>query len=447
MKPDAEGFINQVMGMAYMYPDTPRMVLLWLGTIPIVMLYSARLVEKILSSSRHLNKGFAYRLLEAWLGQGIITSNMVKWRPTRKLLTPTFHYDILKDYMPTFNEQSQILVKKLAQLPEGEPVELLSVITLCGLDIICETSMGKSANAQLDKDNDYVRAVHKINVLVQERTKNPLMWNDFIYNKFGNGEEEKKCLETLQSFTKKVIAERRKHLEDRNWQFEGRLAFLDLLLDMAHQGQIDDDEIQCQVDTVMFAGHDTTSTGSSWALYLLGCYPEIQRKVQEEIDEVFEDCGCILPEHLPRLKYLECCLKESLRICPSVPMINRELGDDQELEGVVLPRGTQVVINQYMVHRDPACWPDPEKFDPDRFLPENCVGRHPYAFIPFSAGSRNCMGQRFGMMVEKVIVAWILHHFNVLSLQNRCEIKTKIEIVFRPTDGIKVFLEKRRPVA
>ncbi|VDO64334.1 unnamed protein product [Heligmosomoides polygyrus] len=126
--------------------------------------------------------------------------------------------------------------------------------------------------------------------------------------------------------------------------------------------------------------------------------------MQEEIDEVFEDCGCILPEHLPRLKYLECCLKESLRICPSVPMINRELGDDQELEGVVLPRGTQVVINQYMVHRDPACWPDPEKFDPDRFLPENCVGRHPYAFIPFSAGSRNCMGQRFGMMVEKKTV-------------------------------------------
>ncbi|KAK6040677.1 hypothetical protein COOONC_21818 [Cooperia oncophora] len=73
MKPDMEGFINQVMGMAYMYPDSPRMVLFWLGPVPVVMLYSARLAEKILTSSKHLSKGYAYSLLEAWLGQGIIT--------------------------------------------------------------------------------------------------------------------------------------------------------------------------------------------------------------------------------------------------------------------------------------------------------------------------------------------------------------------------------------
>ncbi|KAK5970631.1 hypothetical protein GCK32_011754 [Trichostrongylus colubriformis] len=119
------------------------------------------------------------------------------------------------------------------------------------------------------------------------------------------------------------------------------------------------------VDTLMFAGHDTTSTGSSWALWLFGCYPEIQRRVQE-----------------------------SLRVCTIVPMIMRQLGADQELEGVTLPEGTQVIINQHEVHRDPMYWPDPEKFDPDRFLPENSAGRHPFAFIPFSAGSRNCIGQR-----------------------------------------------------
>uniref|UniRef100_A0A7I5E703 Cytochrome P450 domain containing protein n=1 Tax=Haemonchus contortus TaxID=6289 RepID=A0A7I5E703_HAECO len=445
-KPDMEGFINQVMGMAQMYPDSPRMVLFWLGPVPVVMLYSARLVEKILNCSQHLNKGIAYYFFESWLGQGIITSNVDNWRPKRKLLTPTFHYDILKDFVPIFNDQAQILVKKFASLPEGKPVELMSYITLCALDIICETSMGKSLNAQLDKESEYVKAVHTVNDLVQKRTKSPLYWNDYFYNKFGEGETEKKCIDILHSFTNK-IAERRKELEDKQWRFEGRRAFLDLLLDMANSGQLEASEIQEQVDTLMFAGHDTTSTGSSWALFLFGCYPEIQRKVQEEIDEVLEDSDYILPEHLPRLKYLECCLKESLRLCTPVPMIMRKLGADQELEGVTLPKGTQVVLNQYMVHRDPMYWPDPEKFDPDRFLPENCIGRHPFAFIPFSAGSRNCIGQRFGLMEIKVVVSWMLRHFNVTAVQRRCDLKSKIEIILRPQDGIHVFLEKRRAIA
>ncbi|VDM57612.1 unnamed protein product [Angiostrongylus costaricensis] len=423
MKPDAEGFINQVMGMGYLYPDAPRMVLFWMGTMPVLMLYSAPLVEKILTSNKHLGKGFAYNLLEPWLGQGIITSSVDNWRPKRKLLTPTFHYDMLKDFVPIFNEQSRILVRKLANLPKKylfghfkyfkvsfsskinlsrEPVELLSLITLCGLDIICETSMGRTINAQLDKESDYVWAVHTINDL--------------------------------------VISERREELEEGGWRFNGRLAFLDLMLDLARQGLLDPTDIHSQlrpVDTLMFAGHDTTSTGASWALYLLGCYPEIQRKAQAEIDEVLGENDYVTVEHLPYLKYLECCLKESLRIYPSVPMIMRELNEDQEIEGVIVPKGTQLVINQFLVHRDPTYWQDPEDFNPDRFLPENAVGRHAFAFIPFSAGSRNCMGQRFAMMEEKVIVSWVLRHFNMRS---------KVGIILRPTDGIHVVLERRRPL-
>ncbi|KJH42771.1 unspecific monooxygenase [Dictyocaulus viviparus] len=505
-KPDPEGFINQVMGMAYLYPDAPRMVLFWLGPMPIVMLYSAHLVEKILTSSNHLSKGFAYSLLEPWLGQGIITSNVDNWRPKRKMLTPTFHYDILKDFLPTFNEQSRVLVKRLASLPEGEPVELLSFITLCGLDIICETSMGKTINAQCNKESDYVWAVHTINDLVQERTKNPLMWNDFIYKNFGKGMLEKKCLDILHSFTRNVISERQKELEESEWRLHGRLAFLDLLLDMSHHGLLGLEDIHSQisissfhtylpsnfsaffsillkVDTLMFAGHDTTSTGASWALYLLGCYPEIQKKAQTEIDDVLADSDYISIEHLAQLKY------ESLRICPVVPMIMRELGSDQDIDGFVLPKGTQLIINQFMVHRDPMYWQDPEDFNPEssyvmacssRFLPENIAGRHPFAFIPFSAGSRNCIGQRFlfyqfavkdrarrslyllfiiskiqffrkaylmfAMMEEKVIVSWVLRHFNVTSMNERYNMKSKIGVILRPSNGIHVILDKRRPI-
>ncbi|KAJ1345619.1 hypothetical protein KIN20_000195 [Parelaphostrongylus tenuis] len=416
MKPDPEGFINQVMGMAHLYPDSPRMVLFWMGTMPVLMLYSAPLVEKILTSSKHLSKGFAYSLLEPWLGQGIITSNVDNWRPKRKLLTPTFHYDMLKEFVPIFNEKSRILVKKLANLPKKEPVELLSFVTLCGLDIICETSMGRAINAQLNKESDYVWAVHTINDLVQERTKNPIMWNDFLYRNIPN----------MWSTVQRRL--RQPGFEPRSHSFQERMLTVG----------------SAMVDTFMFAGHDTTSIAASWALYLFGCYPEIQKKAQAEIDEVLADSDCVTVEHLPQLKYLECCLKESLRVCPSVPMIMRELGADQDIEGVVVPKGTQLVINQFMVHRDPMYWHDPEDFNPDRFLPENAIGRHPYAFIPFSAGSRNCLGQRFAMMEEKVIVSWVLRHFKVTSLEKRCNMRSKIGIILRPTDGIYVVLEERR---
>ncbi|VDL86402.1 unnamed protein product [Nippostrongylus brasiliensis] len=126
-------------------------------------------------------------------------------------------------------------------------------------------------------------------------------------NKCGSSTKEKEDGATIM---KDVISERQKELVERNWCFEGRLAFLDLLLEMVHQGQLNPDEVQQQVDTFMFAGHDTTSTSSAWVLFLLGCYPEIQRRVQAEVDEVLGEHDCILPEHLPRLRYLECCLKE-----------------------------------------------------------------------------------------------------------------------------------------
>ncbi|PIO69885.1 hypothetical protein TELCIR_08282 [Teladorsagia circumcincta] len=282
------------------------MVVMWLGPLPVVMLYSPRLAEKILTSSKHLSKGFAYGYLEAWLGQGIIT--------------------------------------------------------------------------------------------------------------------------------RLVIEERQKELEERQWRFDdGRLAFLDLLLDMANNGQLTADEIQ----------------------------------QQEEIDEVLDGSDYILPEHLPQLKYLECCVKESLRVCTPVPMIMRQLGADQALGGVTLPAGTQVIINQYMVHRDPTCWPDPEKFDPDRwsqfsviakptgpftmatdlpfrFLPENSVGRHPFAFIPFSAGSRNCIGQRLVLSRNRPEEK---KPPELLYEGGHAELKTKIGIILRPENGIHVFLEKRRPIA
>ncbi|CCD68717.1 CYtochrome P450 family [Caenorhabditis elegans] len=444
-KPDPEGFMNQVIGMGYLYPD-PRMCLLWIGPFPCLMLYSADLVEPIFSSTKHLNKGFAYVLLEPWLGISILTSQKEQWRPKRKLLTPTFHYDILKDFLPIFNEQSKILVQKMCSLGAEEEVDVLSVITLCTLDIICETSMGKAIGAQLAENNEYVWAVHTINKLISKRTNNPLMWNSFIYNLTEDGRTHEKCLRILHDFTKKVIVERKEALQENDYKMEGRLAFLDLLLEMVKSGQMDETDVQAEVDTFMFEGHDTTSTGLMWAIHLLGNHPEVQRKVQAELDEVMGDDEDVTIEHLSRMKYLECALKEALRLFPSVPIITRELSDDQVIGGVNIPKGVTFLLNLYLVHRDPSQWKDPDVFDPDRFLPENSIARKSFAFIPFSAGSRNCIGQRFALMEEKVIMAHLLRNFNVKAVELMHEVRPKMEIIVRPVTPIHMKLTRRRPI-
>lgn len=182
-----------------------------------------------------------------------------------------------------------------------------------------------------------------------------------------------------------------------------RLAFLDLLLEMVDKGTLTLQDVREEVDTFMFEGHDTTSAGMNWALQMLGSHPEYQAKVHQELDQVFgdDDDRDIRFDDLKNLNYLEMFIKEALRLYPSVPMFGRTLHEDCEINGFMVPASTQLLIIPFAVHRDPKHWPDPEIFDPDRFLPENSVGRHPFAYLPFSAGARNCIGQRFALMEEK----------------------------------------------
>lgn len=116
----------------------------------------------------------------------------------------------------------------------------------------------------------------------------------------------------------------------------------------------------------MFEGHDTTATAVTWAMHVFGCYPDVQQKVYDEIREVCGDATDLTVEHLSRLKYLECCLKEILRLYPSVPLITRRLGAPIVVDGHEIPAGIEVMINIYLIHRDPRFWDDPEDFRPER---------------------------------------------------------------------------------
>ena len=252
-------------------------------------------------------------------------------------------------------------------------------------------------------------------------------------------------LKVLHGFTRKVIKERSDEFEHANLKTQKRVAFLDMLLKAkAEDPTLTFSDIQEEVDTFMFEGHDTTAVATSWAVHMIGSHPEVQKKLHAEIDRVFGSSNRQLKsEDLGELKYLECVVKETLRLFPSVPFFSRYVSEDIELAGYKIPKGVSIAIFTYLIHRDEKYYPDPEKFDPDRFLPENSADRHPYAYIPFSAGKRNCIGQRFALMEEKIILANMFRRFEVKSLKTTEEIQTLAELVLRPMNAIPIHIKPR----
>ncbi|XP_049577213.1 cytochrome P450 4V8 [Syngnathus scovelli] len=445
LKTDAVEFFQQIQGYVEEFRNMP-LIKLWLGTVPCVILYHAETVEPIVSNPVHMDKSITYSFLHPWLGTGLLTSTGPKWRQRRKMLTPTFHFTILQDFLEVMNEQAEVLVNKLAPQAGKGPFNCFNYITLCALDIICETAMGKKIYAQSNSESEYVQSVYKMSDIISRRQRAPWFWPDFTYKYFGEGNVHESTLKLLHSFTYEVIRERAESLkkEDES-ETRKRRAFLDMLLktkdedgnSMSHQ------DIQEEVDTFMFRGHDTTAAAMNWALHLLGSHPDVHRKVQRELREVFGASDRVANmEDLKQLKYLECVIKEALRLFPSVPFFARSLCEDAKINGFKVPSGTNAIIVTYALHRDPRYFPEPEEFRPERFLPENVTGRPPYAYIPFSAGLRNCIGQRFALMEEKVVLSSILRNFNVKTSQTREELSPTAGLILRPECGIWIQLEK-----
>ncbi|XP_077618505.1 cytochrome P450 4V2 isoform X1 [Crocuta crocuta] len=455
MNPGGKEFFQQLICYTEEYRHLP-LLKLWLGPVPILAIYNAENVEVILTSSRQIDKSYMYKFLEPWLGLGLLTSTGNKWRSRRKLLTPTFHFTILEDFLDVMNEQANVLVNKLEKHVNQEAFNCFFYITLCALDIICETAMGKNIGAQSNGDSEYVQAVYRMSDLVHRRMKMPWLWLDFLFLMHKAGWEHRRNLKILHNFTNTVISERAKELkrneehrsgdEDSSPSKNKRKAFLDLLLNVTDDegNKLSHEEIREEVDTFMFEGHDTTAAAINWSLYLLGSYPEVQKQVDSELEEVFgKSDRPATVEDLKKLRYLECVIKESLRLFPSVPLFARNLTENCEVAGYKIVKGVQAIIVPYALHRDPRYFPNPEEFQPERFFPENLQGRHPYAYVPFSAGPRNCIGQRFAIMEEKVILSCILRHFWVESNQKREELGLAGELILRPTNGIWIKLTRR----
>jgi len=441
----------------YMCSFGEGIVQIFLGPIPYVMLTREHTVEPVLASSSLLSKSRDYRTIQAFLGDGLVTSAGEKWKGRRKLLTPAFHFKILDDFIDIYNKQADVLVSKLEPFADtGREFNIRSKISLCTLDIIMESSMGWELAAQSNEEDSYVKSAFALEHLAMFRAPRPWLSSDFVFDLLGYGKIQRKHLEVFHGQSMAAIRRRKERFyaerkinpsENNDGNIIGakkRRPLLDLMLEesMLSGEKISDEELRQEVDTFTFAGHDTTSIAVAFCLYFLGHHTDIQTRAYEEVMEVIGEGENVTANQLKDLRYLEACLKEAMRLCPPVPIIGREALEDLTIGGHHVPAGTTMLINMMLLHRDPKHFPEPEEYRPERFLTEG--HRPPYAYVPFSAGPRNCIGQKFAWLMAKAIVAKVLRRFALSATVPLGRLDLAGQITLVAGNGIPVALAGRR---
>ncbi|XP_014794515.1 PREDICTED: cytochrome P450 4B1-like [Calidris pugnax] len=440
--------LTQVVSWGEKYPYAfPR----WLGPVlPSLIIHHPEYAKSVLGRTDP-KSSVPYRFLVPWIGKGLLILDGPKWFQHRKMLTPAFHYDVLRSYVSLMSDSVKVMLDKWEKkITERKSVELFQDVSLMTLDSIMKCAFSYNTNCQTESNSDYyIRAVYDLSCLLSNRIQN-FSYKDIFYDWTRKGHEYQDACKLAHTHTDKVIKERKMLLSNEKEldkiQKKRHLDFLDILLCTkdANGVGLSDEDLRAEVDTFMFEGHDTTASGISWLLYCLSLHPEHQQRCREEIQGILGDRDTIEWEDLGKMTYTTMCVKESLRVFPPVPSISRQLSKPITFsDGRSLPAGSQVALNIFAIHRNRDVWEDPEIYDPLRFTPENSAQRHSHAFIPFSAGSRNCIGQQFAMNEMKVALALTLLRFE-LSPDLSKPPTLMPQLVLRSRNGIHLILKKIR---
>ncbi|KAM8713398.1 hypothetical protein ACLKA7_013675 [Drosophila subpalustris] len=396
----------------------------WVGYYSNILICNPKHLEFILSSNTLIKKSDIYDMLFPWLGHGLLTSWGSKWHKHRKMITPSFHFNILQDFHQVMNENSTKFINQLKKVSAGDNIfDFQNETHYLTLDVICETAMGVTINAIGQHDSSIVKAFKDMCYNINMRAFNPLKRSDLLYRLFYSADYSKNAetLKILQDFTNEVIEKRiEAHKAGTAKKIEGdefsrkKMVFMDTLLSSTIDGRpLTKQEVYEEVSTFMFEGHDTTTSGVAFAGYLLSRFPEQQRKLYEEQrsimgNDLLRDATF---KEISEMKYLDLFIKEAQRVYPSVPFIGRFTEKDYDIHGTVVPKGSTLNLGLIMLGYDERTFKDPHRFDPQRFELEK---PGPFEYLPFSAGPRNCIGQKFALLEIKTVISKIVRCFEVL---------------------------------
>ncbi|KAI8127249.1 putative cytochrome P450 4aa1 [Lucilia cuprina] len=417
------------------------LVRIWVLLFPFFVVLQPDDLQLILSSKKHTNKVFFYRLMHNFLGNGLITSSGDKWHNHRRLIQPTFHLSILERFIGTFADASQALYESL-DVVGGQEINIAKYVNNCVVDILNEAVLGVPVKKKNNIDMEQ-SPFRQGKLVIPQRFLQPWLLWDSVYHMTKLASDELNQKKRLHEFTRKMIIKRRE-LKSNNNETEKK-CLLDYMIDISDNNpDFTEEDIVNEACTFMLAGQDSVGAAVAFTIFLLAQNEECQEKCADELERIFgNDQRAPSMQDLRDMRYMEMCIKESLRLYPSVPLIARKLGEDVRLAKYTLPAGSNVFICPYATHRLEHIYPEPEKFDPERFSPENSEKRHPYAFLPFSAGPRYCIGNRFAIMEMKTVISRLLRSYYILPVPGKTNFEATFRITLRASGGLWVRLKPK----
>ncbi|XP_046734964.1 cytochrome P450 4C1-like [Diprion similis] len=435
--------LNRIIQLCQPYDDPFR---LWMGPKLIVVVKNPRDIEVVLNSSTATYKPFEYRFLAAYLGQGLVTESGSIHRAHRKVIMPMVNGKPLNAFVDCFDRHSRRCVERLESKIGAGEFDIMHYMDDCTFDMVLETIMGTPGTSQHDGYKGFIHYSTKAITLAHERGMKVWLYPDWLYACTIPGRQFANAMSILHDFASSLVTKKKEEYQALKTNSDASVkpgtAVLDRLTAYNEEVErMDDIALRDAISNIWIPAQDPTALTSSFLFVMLGMHPDVQDKVRAEVREIIGDAD-VTVEKLARLKYLESVIKETIRLFPVGPIILREATEDLVFESCVAPKGCTLALVVYETHRDHKYWKDPEKFNPDRFAPENSIDRHPYAFVPFSGGIRGCIGRQYAMMVIKTITARIVQDYRLSCNRSLDTLPLKAGVSIRSIDGYNVAITK-----
>jgi enediyne biosynthesis protein E7 len=415
---DADDTLDRMLELFARHGDTYRVVAQGHGA-PLLMIHAAEDVRRVLATNRgNYVKGLGFDRVRILLGDGLITSDGELWARQRAMMQPMFHRRVMAHFASSIAASNDALLARWeASADQGQPVNVTEGMSTMTLDIVLRSIFG-----------------HDLDRLVAETGSNPF---DLVAQ---HSARDLRFAYRFRSLNRLVagLIERRRREAGEHHDF---VAMLMATRDAATGAPMSERELIDEIMTLIVAGHETTATGLNWTWYLLSQHPEAEARLHAELDA--------LPEQHPlelaasgELPVARAIVDEALRLYPPVWVFTRRALKADTLGGFPLPAGTNVILPTYVIHRHPRYWHEPDAFRPERFEPGGEGQGASFAYIPFGAGPRRCLGDGFAIYEMLANLSRFARRFRLRMVPGQ-DVRLEPRVNLRPAQPMFMTLERR----